>query len=280
MESIDLYNMNDGDLENLTKEIPTEFPCDSLNSEYVLCEDGRRSYAYVTEKRFVQAIEKCLHDFSLFTDDELLAYLKYSPTLELVGYFCARMFEYNEWLWAKLPRPSVLIYMDEETNSYKTEHDVHYALGAKMCKFLHVIKDSNIIPRILETSSTEEGKQTDSTEDETQTDSEPNDPAAATARKGRPKSKTFEEKLVGTDEQKLRTRKRLHELMNGKSGRDAMLFINAAIKEGLLLSTVTPKALTTEFEGIGKEPNCRKCKHINLYAEAEIEAAIKRLTQD
>ena len=253
--------MEDRDLFDLIQRMPNEF------ADYL-------PYSGAESESFAHTVKSCLDFFATHDAYDLSEYMQGWPIAELVKLLYEKMLNYCNWFkpmasgynWASMD--DLILY----TNCGN--------LYCYLLRWREIIAYN--MPSIVKTTtgSTEEAKQTSTTEDETQTDSEPNDTAASTARKGRPESKTFEEMLVGTDEQKLRTRKRLHELMNGKSGRNAMLFINAAIKEGLLMSTVTPKALITEFEGIGNESNCRKYKHIEPYAEAEIEAAIKRLTQD
>ena len=273
--------MDDIDLYNLSQEIPTELS-DDIAVDLEQDEEGHvfeKDSACLVEEHFMQAAKKCLDDFSLFTEEEFLAYMQNFPVVGLVKSLKERIYGYCSWF--NYIYDCKIYYRAIEACELILDTDkVCLRLHFKLAKWYNIIIESKYFKRVSTAGSTEEAKQTSTTEEETQTDSEPNDTTASTARKGRPKSKPFEEMLVGTDEQKLRTRKRLHELMNGKSGKDAMRFINAAIKEGLLLSTVTPKALTTEFEGIGKESNCRKYKHIEPYAEAEIEAAIKRLTQD
>ena len=274
--------MEDIDLYNLSLRIPTNFfspkikvPRDCIKP---LPKDRPKLAMFRATLKF------SLRTFTKEQADEFTTYMQDRPVAEAVKTLYEKMLDYCNW-FKSLPSdyPTFLPLPKDEDKDVISFDPLYYRdcleLYYTFCRWRDII--AKYMPSIVETTtgSTEEETQSDSTEEETQTDSEPNDTAASTARKGR-RSKPFEEMLVGTDEQKLRTRKRLHELMNGKSGKDAMRFINAAIKEGLLLSTVTPKALTTEFEGIGGEPNCRKYKHLDEYTQEELEAAIKRLTQD
>ena len=256
------------DLYNLSQEIPTKFigtSSDGLDLEF-----------------FVHKVKCCLDAFNKkgLTDD-FIAYIQYWPVMDAVKRLHERMYNYCKW-FKSMPN-DFSFQTEEDYSAFQEDYFENYLypfcveLYYTFCRWREII--AKYMPSIVETTtgSTEEETQSDSTEDETQTDSEPNNATASTARKGRP-VEPFEAILYGDDEQKLRTRKRLHEVMKGKSGKKAMVFIVAAVELGLIANP-TYTQLKNEFgEGIGSQPNCDNFKNSpRQLRRDEIEGAKKLL---
>jgi hypothetical protein len=266
--------MEDMDLYNLSQEIPTVFPdAEGLELYHDYDEEGNwinEERLYIVEVHFLQAVKKCLDDISLFTDEEFLTYMQNFPVVGLVRSLKERIYGYCSWFdWIPNSFKGKICYIDKEACKCIFDTDkVCLRLHFKLAKWYNIIIESKYFKRVSTTGSTE---------DETQTDSEPNNATASTARKGRP-VEPFEAILYGDDEQKLRTRKRLHEVMKGKSGKKAMVFIVAAVELGLIANP-TYTQLKNEFgEGIGSQPNCDNFKNSpRQLRRDEIEGAKKLL---
>ncbi len=101
--------------------------------------------------------------------------------------------------------------------------------------------------------------------------------ARPTHRVGRP-SRPFSYYLVGSEEEGKETLRKLHEVMNGKDGRDAVLFLVAALQQSKI-TKATYKAVVKEFGKIATKQNFNKYFPIaERYSEDEI-AGAKRLFQ-
>ena len=95
---------------------------------------------------------------------------------------------------------------------------------------------------------------------------------ATPKKKGRP-SKTFDAVLVGNKEA---TKKKLHGLIDGKSGRDAVIYIKTAITLGIILRP-THTQFIGEFGNIASKQIYNKYLSENLYYDGELEGAKQAL---
>lgn len=93
--------------------------------------------------------------------------------------------------------------------------------------------------------------------------------------KGRPKG-TLRDKMIceNADEMLLK----LHQLMNGRKGRDVALFITASIKGGIMTKP-TFRQVADEFGDIGNPSGYNRYMGSKLFSDMEIEAAIKKLKE-
>lgn len=95
---------------------------------------------------------------------------------------------------------------------------------------------------------------------------------AAPKKRGRP-SKTFDAMLVGDKEA---TKKKLHSLIDGKSGRDAVIYIKTAVTLGIILKP-THTQFVGEFGNIVSKQIYNKYINGNLYYDGELEGAKQAL---
>lgn len=93
--------------------------------------------------------------------------------------------------------------------------------------------------------------------------------------KGRP-AKPFKCNLMGDEEKKAATLKKLHSLIDGKQGKDVALVILAAMKKGWL-TRPTYTQVENEFGHIGDKTGYNKYLKAVRYTEEEIEGAINSL---
>lgn len=98
------------------------------------------------------------------------------------------------------------------------------------------------------------------------------------ARKGRP-AKTFASHLIGTDDKdKQQTLHKLHSLIDGRQGKEVVLYIKAAIKCGLITKPTFATA-SKEFGDIGGESNYYTYLRNEAFTDDEMTGAISSLTQ-
>ena len=93
-------------------------------------------------------------------------------------------------------------------------------------------------------------------------------------------AKSFSSLLQGTDEQKDNTLKRLHALIDGRRGKEVVLYIKAAIQSGLISLKPTHKTVEKEFGDIGSEQNYDAFMRKNAFTDDELTGAINSLKQN
>ncbi|MGM9804790.1 MAG: hypothetical protein ACI308_11520 [Muribaculaceae bacterium] len=95
---------------------------------------------------------------------------------------------------------------------------------------------------------------------------------------GRP-IKLFTTHLIGTKDEKERTLQRLHEIIDGRQGKEVALYIIAAVQCGLITKP-TYKTVSKEFGNIGSQQNFDKYMNGNAFTKDELEGAESSLQRE
>lgn len=93
--------------------------------------------------------------------------------------------------------------------------------------------------------------------------------------KGRPKG-TLKDKMICEDVDKMLSK--LHQLMNGRKGKEAALIIKASIKAGIMTKP-TFKQVSDEFGDIGNPSGYNKYMGREIFSDMEIEAIMEKLKE-
>lgn len=251
--------MDDRDLFNLIQRIPNEF------ADYY-------SFSGAESESFAYTVECCLDFFAKHDAYDLSEYMRGWPIAEIVKLLYEKMLNYCNWF-----KP-----MASDYNSASIDNLILYTnCGDLYCYFLrwrNII--ANCMPSIVKTT-------TGSPEEAKQPDSEPNNMAVSTPKKSGRQSKPFETIISGDKERRGKVLTCLHALIDGRSGKEALIYIAVAFDMGVFISRPTYKQVTDVFEDLGNTntfskrielySTAKNGKQISNYNEEEITAAKQAL---